>query len=451
MNFLRLKTTECRVGVVGLYNAGKTVFLTSLINHLQDHDPDRFRLGDGQGQVRKFRPEPCDAGWAGFDAARYRDALVHAGRWPEKTRDRFQYVCRFERSDWTFSDTLLKLYDLPGERLADAGMLGRDFGAWSDAILSRLQSDSAYRGLCQPFLDAVAKADATEEDVLRAYRLALAGLILAFKPLVAPSTFLLDVSGTPARPMPAADLAASRFAGLSATEQFAPLPQPLRNTSFGRQFTERYDRYADQVVAPYLAALKSCHSLVVLLDLTMILAGGVGMYDDARQILADLFAVLDPGESPVETVGRHLARVFLPHDWRPGWITRVAFVAPKLDLVPPGDRDRLLTLLKRMVGRLAADRDGLKADYFTASAVVSTKSLPDGHLAGVPMRDETGTKIPPGPERRFAPSPLPDDWPRDWSAGRYSFPEVYPLVPARKDCPPDQVNLDRVFDFATDV
>ena len=68
-----------------------------------------------------------------------------------------------------------------------------------------------------------------------------------------------------------------------------------------------------------------------------------------------------------------------------------------------------------------------------------------------PMRDEAGAKIPPGPERRFAPSPLPDDWPRDWSAGRYAFPEVYPLVPARKDCPPDQVNLDRVFEFVTDV
>ncbi len=451
MSLFRLKTTECRVGVVGLYNAGKTVFLTSLVNHLQDHDPDRFRLGNGRGAIRKFRTEPCDSGWASFDAARYRDALVHSGKWPEKTRDRFQYACRFERTDWTFSDTLLKLYDLPGERLADAGMLGRDFGQWSDTMLARLESDSAYRGLCQPFLDAVAKPAGSEDEILRSYRLALAGLILAFKPMISPSTFLLDVAGTAARPMPAAELAASRFTGLSDAEQFTPLPPSHRDTVFGKLFAERYDRYASQVVSPYLAALRSCHSLVVLLDLTMILAGGVGMYDDARQILADLFAVLDPGESPVEKFGRHLAKVFLPHDWRPAKINRVAFVAPKLDLIPPGDRDRLLMLLKRMVGRLAADRDGLKSEFFATAAVVSTKSLPDGQLVGVPMRNETGTKIPPGPERRFAPSPLPDDWPRDWSAGRYSFPEVYPLVPARKDCPPDQVNLDRVFDFATDV
>ena len=38
MPALHLKTNECRVGVVGLYNAGKTVLLTSLVNHLDHHD-----------------------------------------------------------------------------------------------------------------------------------------------------------------------------------------------------------------------------------------------------------------------------------------------------------------------------------------------------------------------------------------------------------------------------
>ena len=54
MPLLRLKTTECRVGIVGQYNAGKTVLLTSLINHLQDHDPERFALGSPNTKIRKF-------------------------------------------------------------------------------------------------------------------------------------------------------------------------------------------------------------------------------------------------------------------------------------------------------------------------------------------------------------------------------------------------------------
>ena len=117
MGILRVKTTECRVGVVGLYNAGKTVLLTSLINHLQDHDADRFPLGSPATRVRKFTVLPPDPGWEPFNYTGCRDALVHGGRWPAKTRDRAQYVCKFERSDWTFSDCLLKVYDLPGERI----------------------------------------------------------------------------------------------------------------------------------------------------------------------------------------------------------------------------------------------------------------------------------------------------------------------------------------------
>src|SRR5688500_14769992 len=85
MSIFRVKTTECRVGVVGLYNSGKTVLLTSLINHLQDNDPDRFALGGRDTRLRKFATLPPDDGWEAFNYAGSRDALVHGGRWPAKT------------------------------------------------------------------------------------------------------------------------------------------------------------------------------------------------------------------------------------------------------------------------------------------------------------------------------------------------------------------------------
>ena len=144
--------------------------------------------------------------------------------------------------------------------------------------------------------------------------------------------------------------------------------------------------------------------------------------------------------------------MFLPHQWRPGWITRVAFVAPKMDLVHPADRDRMLMLMRRMAERYAADRDGLKYDFFNLSSVVSTKALPlaDGGprvLVGTPLRGRGRQEVPPGPEQRFTVSELPDDWPLEWPAGKFAFPEVYPRMPARKDYPPDQVNVDRLATF----
>ena len=58
------RTAERRVGVVGLSYAGKTVFLTSLINHLEHHDADRFRIGDSNEAVtiRKFHTVPVTPG-----------------------------------------------------------------------------------------------------------------------------------------------------------------------------------------------------------------------------------------------------------------------------------------------------------------------------------------------------------------------------------------------------
>jgi predicted YcjX-like family ATPase len=186
----------------------------------------------------------------------------------------------------------------------------------------------------------------------------------------------------------------------------------------------------------------------------MLLVGGTGMYDDNRQILADLLEVLSPGESRVGTVGRWLSEAFLPPDWQPGWITRIAFVAPKLDTVHPKDRDRMVGLLRRMVGRQAADRDGLRPLFTNCCAVRSTQAFPGEAgrvLLGSPLRGPDGRRLPAGSDKQLVVSELPDDWPTHWPPPEFHFPEVHPRMPPRKDCPPEQVNLDRVLTFLLDA
>jgi len=334
-------------------------------------------------------------------------------------------------------------------------MLGRDFTGWSERMLNLFVNDTTYRTCSAPFLEAIKKPGVTEAELLSTYRLALANLILNYKPLITPSTFLLDLKGQPARPATPEELAHARHCGIDSHTQFCPLPADLRKhgTEIFDAFSSRYGMYVEQVVVPTIAAFKSCTALVVLVDVTMLLAGGVGMYDDNRQIVRDLFDVLSPGENKLfGPLARGLSKVFLPHQLRPGWITRVAFCAPKMDLVHPLDRDRMLLLMRRMVERFAADRDGLQYQFFNVSSVVSTKALPAEPtgpriMVGTPLRGPDGRKIPPAGEQRFTASELPDDWPLEWPAGRYAFPEVYPKMPARKDYPPDQVNVDKLATF----
>lgn len=455
MSVWRQLTTERRVGVVGLFAAGKTVLLTSLVNHLADHDPDRFRLGSGRSPValRKFRPAPPTAGWEPFPYAAGRDALVNKGKWPAKTRDRSEYACRFERSDWVFSDVVLRLYDFPGERLADAAMLGRTYAEWSDHWHALTAADTVQRECGRAFLDTLAVPTTPADELLAAYRLALATAISAphYKPFVSPSTFLLDADGRLARGDTPEAVAAGRVAGLTADAQFCPLPANFRGKrpELAGTFAATYEQYQTAVVGPYVEALRSCHALIVVVDVLHLLAAGVGACNDNRQILRDLFDVLGPGETFVKRIARNAAELVVPGALAA--ISKVAFVVPKIDLVHPRDRDKLPHLLKQFVGKLADDRDGLAAGYFPVSAIRSTKALaandPERTLVGVPYRDAAGARQPPGVEQRFPATALPDEWPHAWRAGEYTFPEVYPAVPALHSYPPDQIGLDRVVAF----
>src|SRR5262245_3744544 len=100
MPLLPFKTAERRIGILGPGWSGKTIFLTSLINHLACHDPRSFHLGGGRAssEVRKFRKLMPSKDWPEFEYEKFRERLVHR-RWPKKTRDSSEYVCRFERTD----------------------------------------------------------------------------------------------------------------------------------------------------------------------------------------------------------------------------------------------------------------------------------------------------------------------------------------------------------------
>jgi len=521
-------TFKRNIGIVGLAWSGKTVFLTSLIHHLQHHDPDNFALQSGNNKfpnpaVRKFKqpeweklehsvpaaeanpPEHTISGFSRFksifglkqepregtqdvglqvqvtpdemphgaehkkrpgrtakpfmnlsefDKEAYWAAVYDAHSWPAKTRAMSAYRCQFEREDWSFTDVDLTFYDFPGERFSDTTMLGKSYLEWSDALLKHLELDRSYRGLAQEYLSLQNQPDVDSETLIQAYKRTLASLTLHYRSLITPSTFLLDQSGKAPSTSDVEKMASERYSGLSQETQFAPMSAALRLRlpEVQEVFAKHYDAYSLEIPQTSFDLLKRCHRLVVLIDVTNILAANVGRLDDSEAIIENVLRSCVQERSSSGRIGRFLASALLPNTWRPVGISRIAFVATKSDMVHPSQVDHLLGLLQDLVKKKIRDYNILHK-YFTCAAIRSTE--PDGdRLLGHPVYTPEGRRRKPPQINDFMaelnPSDVPENWPGFWESGTYCFPEVWPRIPRRRSDPPEQQGLNRIFDYLLD-
>ncbi len=448
---MRLFEFNKKIGVVGMYHSGKTVFLTSLINHLSRHDPGRFPLGRGDVLLGNFKHRQAEEDWQEFDYEGYRSSLQVSRRWPQKSLLGGQYRCSLTRSDWPNTVLNLTFLDLAGERLADMPMAGYDYSTWSERMINLFSTGPEYGPYVSGFLNLLESSpdlEGAEEKITEEFRRALARCCLAYLPVISPSSLLLGPEGDYVRTGEVEAMVAQRAVGLDSGSQFAPLDRAWQEArpDLVREFSRRYGQYRKKVVMPLAHWLAGCHELVVLLDLTGLFAGGLGAYHGALHLVESLLDWVDPGRG---FLGRLFSFFLKPLTGGrlvlPG-ITRIAFVAAKADKVHADDRQKLLILLRDMV---AARMNGLQEDlklrvkYFICSSVKSTASLQDGFLEGRPAFGHGRESV----LSKFKPSVLPSSWPPDWPAGEYNFPDVLPQMPARRDLAPSHIGLNAVADF----
>lgn len=457
-----------KIAVIGTSRSGKTVFLTSLINHLEEHNKMDFVIKNKAGEyanlsdfVEKYIPKYIKGDKFQYKA--YRDALVRDRHWPRKTTDTSHYICDYKRSDWKHFRNELHLFDMPGERFADVAIAQfKDFGEWSDYMIEYFKSDAIYHQLAEEYL-RLQEEDSNkhlnfmkrlikgafildEVEVLRAYRKSLAQFVLHYKPMVSPSTFLLDQKGGTPVSVSGNDFlneAQNRSLGLPPLNgqhrEFAPLSKMVRdnNKQMTKLFAKNYKAYRKQVIIPLFADLKSSKRLIILVDIPSLLNGGVAMYNDNREILENVFNAL----SPELLMWRIITNAVK--------IDRVAFVATKCDSIHPCDLadGKLMRLLEQMT-RKFSDRlnHDVKKQSFVCSAVVSAKAAEgDYMMRGTLVNSDNFDK-----EHVFKVSKLPSGWPTDWKHGDYRFPSVLPRVPANKALAPEHENMDKVFTFITE-
>jgi predicted YcjX-like family ATPase len=466
-----------RIAVTGYSGSGKTAFLTSLIAQLRQHDISRFRLSDPDALITACpRAQAGDNGglWGDFPYDQYFASIANHSSWPYKTADCAKYTLDLGASTWLLHQARLTLFDLPGERFADAAMVHMDYAQWSShqlnwlGVITQVHNGrwTILRGNSnlqhvQDYLELLKDGSGesvAEAEVIGAYKRALAEMVRNYHVYASPSLFLLDRNGKTAadvfRKLTGADhcaaitdVAQCRFAGMPGQE-FAPLPQRFWSDcpDLAKCFESRYDAYRHQIVLPIFRQLAECDGMVMLIDLADILASGPPQLHDVDQFLSQLLDALRPGGNVFQAV---LNRFGLARR-----IRRIAVAASQCDRFHPDDTDKLRFLVEKLAEPYLARIPGARRGYFACAAVRSTSYTDDGRLRGR-VYCGNGTKVA-GDEETYDVDRIPDawdhmdGWPAEWDSQEFChIPFVWPKMPRVFRAVPNHIALDDIFRFVT--
>jgi uncharacterized protein len=463
------RTQKMRIAVTGYSGSGKTAFLTSLVSHLRNHKTSRFRLSDPDALIAEHpreqdrHPRKPDQ-WPQFPFEQHYAMIANHSSWPVKTTDCSEYTLDLGVSTWLLHRARLTLYDLPGERFADAAMSYMDFFQWSQEQLNWLNvAVHAHNGnrpsppACQG-LDAVRRylcllrdgpaQESAGREYVAAYKQALAELVCSYHVYATPSYFLLDRQGrTAAEVVGEPDAANQRCSGLPGQE-FCPLAPRFWDgcPQLVECFEGRYKAYRETIVTPVFEKLAACDGLIILVDVADILQCGAPQLNDVDYFLQQILKALQPGGDVVRALLRRIG--LAPH------IKRIAVAASQCDRFHPDDAYKLQSLVERLAGPYLARIPGIQSQFFACAAIKSTTFVDGNLLRGRVCRVQPGET--PGDEESYQVDRIPDDWddndgwPSHWDETKFgSIPPLWPRVPAVFKAVPEHIALDELFRFVT--
>ncbi|SDO03031.1 YcjX family protein [Vreelandella arcis] len=349
----RGRDRQLRLAVTGLSQAGKTAFLTSLVNQLRHAGVEAqldllpaAREGRLLGAQRLNQPDlgvprfPYDPGMAAL-----RDTPP---RWPEPTRGiselRLQLRYRPAQQGWLSPDIAhltLDLFDYPGEWLLDLPLLQHDFYSWCQA--QPLHSGDQRRALFSEWLaeadtlDPTAEADEAQlASLSEAYAEGLRRAKQAGFSNLQPGRFLLpgELDGAPVLqffPLPQLDMSKEALEALPSNSLYATL-------------AARFRYYQQQVVRPfYRDHFRRFDRQIVLVDVLGALNAGPERFEDLSQALSQLMHSFDYGQRSL------LTRLFAPK------IDKLAIAATKADHVTPDQHGHVVQLLEALLAEPLKD------------------------------------------------------------------------------------------------
>lgn len=363
-----------RLGVTGLSDAGKTVFITALVHALlQPARLTRLRaVAEGRYHTGILRPQPShDLPRFPYEACVER--LTGAGgapEWPESTRSvaelRVSIRYRPRGLMGRLGDNILHLdlFDYPGEWLLDLALMDKDFETWSREVIAEARTPGAAREAA-PWLDYLDTLDPDAPDrAAESAAMEAAARFTAYlhasrdrygrSALIGPGRFLLpgELEGSP-------------------LVTFCPISpsgsgERGERNSLRRLMRERYRAYQDQVVGAFHRRhFARLDSQVVLVDIAGHASRSGAALDPVARSLDSVLSALKIGSG----------------GWLPRWISpsieKVLFAASKADQVPTDQHEALDALLRRSLGesiRRTSYR-GAQLETFSLAAIRATREV----------------------------------------------------------------------------
>ena len=441
-----------RLGVTGLSRAGKTVFITSLVASLQNHEALVELTAARQGRIKEAKLQPLPESIVPrFPFEDHLRTMISQEdpAWPPGTKSlsKLRLTLRIKRKfpDWLgrLEETIhLDIIDFPGEWLIDLTMMDKSFKDWSCECLEKISFEALddrqeARAYIKQLKRINTRAPFNEEDtqsLARTFTIYLKALKADGYSSCTPGRFL--------QPGDLENSAALTFAPLYVRDQTV-------EQSLYRTFEKRFKDYQEKVIQPFFQQnLSQIDRQVVLVDVMAAIENGPGPFEDQRKAMRDILSVFKPGEN----------------SWFTQWfedrkVEKILFAATKADHLNPSQHEKLSTYPDGVLreSREAADFEGAKTKVMSIAALRVTEEYiyrKDGvDYYGVCgwVLDEYGTR-----QNWFQyPGELSDigellkqaeKGEKQWRAGPISFPKFLPESRNRGQ-PLPHIRLDKALEF----
>ena len=447
-----LVNPSVRLGVTGLSRAGKTVFITALVNALLKGGrfPAFEALSGGRITRCYLEPQPDDT-LPRFALEQHQKALSgDTRRWPEGTSRISQLRITAEYTPMGFlarsmgSGKLhIDIVDYPGEWLLDLPLMRMSYGEWSAATVaaSRSQPRLPHAADWHALLSTLDPAQAADEqhaitaaEVFTAYlaRCREEDVSLSTLP---PGRFLMpgDYKGSPLLAFAPLDIAPGT---------------DLPRGSLGALMERRYQAYVSSIVKPFFYGhFARLDRQIVLVDALTALNAGPSAVKDLQHALTDILTCFRQGSNSLlsSLLGRR--------------IDRVLFAATKADLLHHTSHDRLENILKLIVedAMVRAEYSGARIEVAALAAIRATREASVRQkgetlecIVGTPLAGETvgATHFDGSTEAAIFPGDLPLDATQALGGsleGSLKFVRFRPPLP--KDGAWPHIRLDRTMEF----